>query len=145
MSRPWTPEQLEAISEHRAEIVVSAAAGSGKTAVLIERVLRAALGVDGRDGVPLDRMLVATFTRAAAAELRTRLHAELLRELNRRRDSGMPIGTVRDQLAALPRAPQARNAVLVRHEPVQERAHGALEFLNALLESVDPRHADVHP
>ena len=70
----WTPRQKEAITARNRQILVSAAAGSGKTAVLIERVMGLL-----RDGMQLDRMLVVTFTRAAAEEMKERL-AEKLQE-----------------------------------------------------------------
>lgn len=64
----WTQQQLEAITARNPEILVSAAAGSGKTAVLIERVVSLLL-----EGMQLDRMLVMTFTNAAAEEMKERL------------------------------------------------------------------------
>ncbi len=64
----WTQAQQEAIGARGRDILVSAAAGSGKTAVLVERILALLRG-----GGSLDRMLVVTFTRAAAAEMRDRL------------------------------------------------------------------------
>ncbi len=112
--RQWTAAQLEAINARDCELAVSAAAGSGKTSVLVERVLRSALGqVLGPEGlpqdspapaVPLDRLLIATFTNAAAAELRARLHEELARELKRRIETGQPTHLLREQLALLPLA-----------------------------------------
>ncbi|HSK68818.1 MAG TPA: UvrD-helicase domain-containing protein [Candidatus Limnocylindria bacterium] len=64
----WTPQQMEAIEARNREVLVSAAAGSGKTSVLIERVLALL-----RDGADLDRLLIITFTKAAAGEMRARL------------------------------------------------------------------------
>ncbi|MDO4544099.1 MAG: UvrD-helicase domain-containing protein [Clostridia bacterium] len=63
----WTREQQQAI-ELRGNGIVSAAAGAGKTAVLTERVVQLCLS-----GIPLKRMLVLTFTRAAAAEMKERI------------------------------------------------------------------------
>ena len=71
----WTPRQLQAITARNPDILVSAAAGSGKTAVLIERV-RSLLN----EGMQLDRMLVMTFTKAAAEEMKERLTALLAEE-----------------------------------------------------------------
>lgn len=71
----WTPEQRQAIEAENPTILVSAAAGSGKTAVLVERVIHLL-----RKGYPLDRMLIVTFTKAAASEMRERLNRRLLRE-----------------------------------------------------------------
>lgn len=70
----WTDEQLKAI-EAEGSAIVSAAAGSGKTAVLTERIAR--LIAEGTD---IDRFLVVTFTRAAAAEMKKRI-ADKLREM----------------------------------------------------------------
>ena len=62
----FTPEQQSAIMADNPELLISAAAGSGKTAVLVERILRLI-----RDHhIDMNRMLVVTYTRAAAAELR---------------------------------------------------------------------------
>ena len=72
--RQWTKEQLSAIQATNDEILVSAAAGSGKTSVMIEKALRFI-----EDGAAIDEMLVITFTRAAAGEMRQRLADELLR------------------------------------------------------------------
>lgn len=70
-SRNWTDEQKSAISERGRNILVAAAAGSGKTAVLVERVMRRI--TDPQDLVDIDRLLVVTFTNAAAAEMRKRI------------------------------------------------------------------------
>ncbi len=68
----WTQAQREAIDARNSELLVSAAAGSGKTAVLVEHVLQLL-----REGGQISRLLIITFTRAAAAELRERLIAAL--------------------------------------------------------------------
>lgn len=75
MTRNWTEHQLDAINARGGCVIVSAAAGSGKTAVLVERVIR--LITDTENGVDADRLLVVTYTRKAAAELRTRLKEAL--------------------------------------------------------------------
>lgn len=69
----FTPEQQQAIDAQNRELLVSAAAGSGKTAVLVERILR----MIAREGMSIDRMLIVTFTRAAAGEMRERLESRL--------------------------------------------------------------------
>lgn len=69
-----TPEQKSAI-ETKGNVLVSAAAGSGKTAVLVERVVR--LLSDRENPVSADRLLIVTFTNAAAAEMRTRIEKRL--------------------------------------------------------------------
>ena len=71
----WTPQQQQAISARNRTILVSAAAGSGKTAVLVERIVQLI-----REGWRMDRMLIVTFTKAAAAEMRQRLNKRLVRE-----------------------------------------------------------------
>ena len=71
----WTRQQLMAINASNNTILVSAAAGSGKTAVLVERIVQLIRG-----GFRLDRMLIVTFTKAAAAEMRQRLNKRLIRE-----------------------------------------------------------------
>ncbi len=65
----WTEAQRQAIEAKNDRLLVSAAAGSGKTAVLVERILT----LIRRDGLDVERMLVVTFTRAAAAEMRERI------------------------------------------------------------------------
>ena len=67
----YTDEQKEVIETRGENLLVSAAAGSGKTAVLSARIL--SLLTDEKDPVDIDRMLIVTFTRAAAAEMRERI------------------------------------------------------------------------
>ena len=62
----WTEEQKEAIYEKDSNILVAAAAGSGKTAVLVERIIHKV--VDER--IDIDKILVVTFTKAAASEMK---------------------------------------------------------------------------
>ncbi len=71
MERVWTPEQRAAIDTRDRTLLVSAAAGSGKTAVLTERIIRSLC--DEKNPLDLTRLLVVTFTRAAATEMRTRI------------------------------------------------------------------------
>ena len=66
MENNWTPAQSNAINAKNRNILVSAAAGSGKTAVLVERVKK--LVTDKSNQIPLDSLLIVTFTNAAAAE-----------------------------------------------------------------------------
>ena len=75
MERRWTTEQSQAISARGGNLLVSAAAGSGKTAVLVERVIHRL--TDAAHPVTPDRFLIVTFTRAAASEIRTRISAAL--------------------------------------------------------------------
>ncbi len=69
--RKWTPDQVSAINTKDANILVSAGAGSGKTAVLVQRVIRMML--DPERPVDIDRFLVVTFTEAAAREMKKRI------------------------------------------------------------------------
>lgn len=70
----WTAEQQQAIDLDGENILVSAAAGSGKTAVLAERVVSHLLRPEGAaDAWNVDELLVVTFTRAAAAEMSERI------------------------------------------------------------------------
>lgn len=71
MGQTWTKEQEKVIKTRGKSLLVSAAAGSGKTAVLVERILREILDPDRP--IDLDRLLVVTFTRAAASQLRERI------------------------------------------------------------------------
>lgn len=73
--RTWTPEQHEAITLRNQEILVSAGAGSGKTSVLVERLIRRIF--DPADPLDVDQILVVTFTEAAAAEMRERIRTAL--------------------------------------------------------------------
>ena len=67
----WTPDQKRVIEARNANILVSAAAGSGKTAVLVERIVDRITSKE--NPIDIDRMLVVTFTKAAAAEMRERV------------------------------------------------------------------------
>ncbi len=73
----WTDEQNEAIKSEGENIIVSASAGSGKTAVLSERVLRKL-----RSGVNIDELLILTFTKAAAAEMKERIRKKISLDKN---------------------------------------------------------------
>ena len=79
MGMKFTPEQQRVIELHNSNILVSAAAGSGKTAVLVERIIR--MICDGEHPVDIDRLLIVTFTNAAAAEMRERIAAGITARL----------------------------------------------------------------
>lgn len=70
-STKWTEDQLKAITTRECNLLVAAAAGSGKTAVLVERIIRIITNED--NPIDIDRLLVVTFTSAAAAEMRERI------------------------------------------------------------------------
>jgi len=73
--KKWTDEQWAAITTRDKALLVAAAAGAGKTAVLVERIIR--LITDPTRPVDVDRLLIVTFTNAAAAEMRERIAAAL--------------------------------------------------------------------
>ena len=79
MGMKFTPEQQRVIELHNSNILVSAAAGSGKTAVLVERIIR--MICDGEHPADIDRLLIVTFTNAAAAEMRERIAAGITARL----------------------------------------------------------------
>jgi ATP-dependent helicase/nuclease subunit A len=102
-ARTLTPEQEQAAARRTGPLLLAAAAGSGKTSVLVERFVRAVR----EDGIAPARILAITFTERAAGELRARVRARLL-ELGEReaaRDTeGAPIGTFHGFCARLLRA-----------------------------------------
>ena len=71
MERQWTKQQQQVIELQNRNLLVSAAAGSGKTAVLVERIIQKIL--DSKHQIDIDRLLIVTFTNAAAAEMRERI------------------------------------------------------------------------
>ncbi len=75
MARSWTPSQEAAMKLRDKTLLVSAAAGSGKTSVLTERIIRSLM--DKENPADLSRMLIVTFTRAAASELKARISSAL--------------------------------------------------------------------
>ena len=77
MAFPLTEEQQRIVTDRGGELLVSAAAGSGKTRVLVERLMERIV----REGEDIDRFLVITYTKAAAAELRGRVAQELAARL----------------------------------------------------------------
>ena len=88
----WTHEQQDAITDRGHSLIVCAAAGSGKTAVLVERIVQLIC-----EGCPVDNMLVVTFTNAAASEMRQRIGDALGK-------AAAQNPALSDQLMALPRA-----------------------------------------
>lgn len=80
-AQKWTNEQLEAITARDSNLLVSAAAGAGKTAVLVERLIK--IITDQESPVDVDKLLVVTFTKAAAAEMRERTGQAIARELTK--------------------------------------------------------------
>ena len=97
MAKGFSNEQLKAIETLDKSVLVSAAAGSGKTTVLIERIIRIIL--EGRANV--DEMLVVTFTKAAASEMRLRLSAAIKKRMADHPEDAL---RMKDQLSRLYRA-----------------------------------------
>lgn len=85
MSVKWTERQSQVIGHRGGNLLVSAAAGSGKTAVLVERIIR--MVTDEEHPVDIDRMLIMTFTRAAAAEMRERIREAIEKKLEEMPDN----------------------------------------------------------
>ena len=79
MADKWTDRQLEAIEARDTSVIVSAAAGSGKTSVLVERLLR--ILSDSENRVPADKIIVVTFTNDAAAQMKQRLSDAIAKQL----------------------------------------------------------------
>ena len=72
MSSPkWTVEQQSVIDSRNSNLLVAAAAGSGKTAVLVERIIQ--MITEKENQIDIDKLLVVTFTNAAASEMRERV------------------------------------------------------------------------
>lgn len=75
MERKWTPAQKSAIDTRDCNVLVSAAAGSGKTAVLVERIISMITAPD--KNIDIDRLVVVTFTKAAAAQMKDKIRKAL--------------------------------------------------------------------
>lgn len=91
----WSQEQMQAIKE-KGHILVSAAAGSGKTAILIERLINIVL----KDNIDIDKLIVLTFTNAAASEMKQRFQQALQKEIEKNPHSKH----LKKQLKLLPNA-----------------------------------------
>lgn len=85
MGVTWTPEQQQVIELRNRNILVSAAAGSGKTAVLVERIIT--MLTKDKDPIDVDRLLVVTFTEAAAAEMKERIRVAIENRLEEEPDN----------------------------------------------------------
>ena len=79
MGTKWTKEQTEVLESTEGNLLVSAAAGAGKTAVLVERIIR--IITDDKNPVDIDRFVIMTFTKAAAAQMRTKLSEALEKKI----------------------------------------------------------------
>ncbi|MDE6917964.1 MAG: UvrD-helicase domain-containing protein [Lachnospiraceae bacterium] len=85
MAVKFTPDQQRVIDTRNCNILVSAAAGSGKTAVLVERIIQ--MITDERQPVDIDRLLIVTFTSAAAAQMRERISRAVAQKLEENPES----------------------------------------------------------
>ena len=85
MSVNWTPEQLQAINARGSNILVAAAAGSGKTAVLVERIIRRVC--DAENPSSIDRLLILTYTEAAAAEMKRKIADAIAKQIKENPDN----------------------------------------------------------
>ncbi len=92
----WTDEQKSAIEKSGSNILVAAAAGSGKTAVLVERIIQKIIN----QGIDIDKLLVVTFTNAAAVEMRERILDALYKKIDENPDDE----NLKRQIILLPRA-----------------------------------------
>ena len=79
MTVKWTDEQQKVIDLRNRNILVSAAAGSGKTAVLVERIIT--MLTKDENPVSIDQLLIVTFTEAAAAEMKDRIRGAIEKKL----------------------------------------------------------------
>jgi ATP-dependent helicase/nuclease subunit A len=102
----WTKEQQEAIELREKNILVSAAAGSGKTAVLVERIKQLII----KDEIPLNRMLIVTFSNAAASEMKEKIVTAITKEIetqeNENSSTRLPgkVSFLKDQLNQIHKA-----------------------------------------
>ena len=79
----WTEDQGNAIHSRNSNLLLAAAAGSGKTAVLVERIIQLII----KDKIDIDRLLIVTFTNAAAGEMRERIGTALLQEIEKKNEN----------------------------------------------------------
>lgn len=104
----WTKMQQAAIDQRQADILVSAAAGSGKTAVLTERVLQRLIGNEEEDPIEIDRFLIVTFTSAAAQEMKERIMQKIVGQMNELShtlgEENAKLDYLEKQIALVPRA-----------------------------------------
>ena len=99
MAVVFSEEQSNVINLRDRNILVSAAAGSGKTTVLVERIIQ--MITDEKNPIDIDHLLVVTFTNAAAAEMKEKIRKALHKEAEEHPENGPKM---RQQLALLPRA-----------------------------------------
>ena len=86
MGTEWTDNQKKAINAPVGNLLVSAAAGSGKTAVMVERIINR---IVGEDRVDVDRMLIVTYTNAAASEIKERIMSAVIKKMEETEDKNL--------------------------------------------------------
>ncbi len=129
MAVQWTKRQEQAITARGCNLLVAAAAGSGKTAVLVERICALV-----REGQSIENMLVVTFTRAAAAEMREKILLAFQKEADREADKETDKPGNKEAGADDHAAHFAEQAALVEHAAIST-LHG---FCGALLRTYFP-------
>ena len=97
----WTKEQQAAIDRRKANILVSAAAGSGKTAILTQRVINRVVGSAYEEPTDIDRFLIVTYTNAAAMEMKERIAGKLLEKIQELESIENPYPEDKRQIAYL--------------------------------------------
>jgi ATP-dependent helicase/nuclease subunit A len=130
----WTPQQLDAIETRGRNLLVAASAGTGKTAVLVERCIR--MIVDPERPIDVDRLLVVTFTDAAASEMRNRISEALRKRL----DANPADTRLRRQIVLLDRASISTLHAFALHT-LQE--HFFRLGLDPDLDVIDPEEAQL--
>lgn len=115
----WTKEQLSAIETQGCNLLVAAAAGSGKTAVLVERIIKKVTNIE--KPIDIDKLLVVTFTNAAASEMRERIGGAISRELDKNPDSKI----FQRQLTLLP-----KSSITTIHSFCLEVIHNNFHIIN---------------
>ena len=95
----WTKAQQAAIDIKKGSILVSAAAGSGKTAVLVERIIKKI--TDNDNPVDVDSLLVMTFTRAAATSMKEKIYNALLKEMEKHETNTVEFKRLKEQSVLL--------------------------------------------
>ena len=137
MGMKWTEEQSKVITLRDRNILVSAAAGSGKTAVLVQRILSKIMDPDRP--VDIDRLLIMTFTRAAEGEMKERISnaIDYDRIYNWLEYSRTELPHMCDVLKKLPLPDDRQKAVYVMHMPPAGLRLGQLRYQDLDIGSVD--------
>ncbi|WP_069997300.1 helicase-exonuclease AddAB subunit AddA [Cellulosilyticum sp. I15G10I2] len=130
----WTKPQQAAIDKRNADILVSAAAGSGKTAVLTERVINRIAGSSAEEPIQLDRFLIVTFTSAAANEMKERITSKLSDKIDAMQDELLQENT---QVAAETIAYLERQIALVQTASISTIHSFCLKIIKTYFHKLD--------